>query len=700
MRVGRNFHLTYCSNIHEGETWTEIDRSLRTYLPQVRQKIGYAGSFGVGLRLSAQAAIELEAADALESFQRFLQDQDFYVFTINGFPYGPFHGQRIKENVYLPDWRDPRRLDYTNRLARILSKLIPPDVAGSVNTVPGAFKPAVVSVEDVSLMASNILQHARVLKELHGNTGRTIRLAIEPEPCCHIETIEDAIRFFSEALLDPALLGHAGLREEEVRASVGICFDACHMAVEYESPADAVNRLRNAGIEIFKVQVSAGLRIRSTDPRTAVNTLEPFAESTYLHQVVLRNDQRLRRFADLPDAFHASTNENIETAEWRVHFHVPVFLSQLHRDLSTTQNYLVELLRLLRNEPVCPFLEVETYTWNVLPQAYTKIDVVTAIARELTWVREHVAMSSVPVMDRPRRTSRPGWLVYLSIGRVSNLPAVWTNCLAGISLAGGRFDSSLTWLLVAFSLLYLAGTCLNDAFDAEFDRRHHPGRPIPAGDISTSRAYTFGFVMLGAGIWLIGSRTQYSAQPLVCSIVLAALILYFDYRHQKDSWSPFVLTLCRVMIYITSAAVVGTAWSSEVAIGALSLAGYLVGLTYIAKQKSLDEVRNLWPLVLLALPMVYLFRGANLLAGLLLVGWTIYAVSFLLGTPRRVGLAITGLIAGTSLLDAMIISAIPNHNNLAVWAVVGFAVTLILQKFVPRHDAEPIPEQPRIGTGR
>jgi 4-hydroxybenzoate polyprenyltransferase len=683
MKIGRHFHLACCPNIHPGETWTEVDRNLRIHLPQIRQKAGHTRSIGIGLRLPVQAAIELEAAETMESFQQFLQDQDFYVFTINGSPHGGFHGQRLKENSNPLDWTDDRRLDHTNRLARLLARLLPEDIAGSVSTTLGTSKPSAQPVEEASLMASNILRHARFLKELHEKTGRTIRLAIEPEPGCRIETTDDAIGFFNDALLDPSLLGGADLTEEGVRATVGICYDGCHMALEYESPADVAHRLKNAGIEIVKVRISAGLRIRSTDARTAMHTLEPFAESAYPHQVVLRDEKRLHRFADLPEAFQASADENIEPAEWRVHFHVPIYLSQIHRDLSTTQNHLVELLRLLRNEPVCPFLEVETYAWDVLPDVYRKVDPVSAIARELTWVREHVAMGSLPVMDRPRRTSRPGWLVYVLRGRVSNLPGVWTHCLAGISLAGGQFDSSLTWLLVAFSLFYLAGSYLNDAFDVEFDRSHHPERPIPAGEISRSKAYTLGSVMLGAAIWLIGSRTQYATQPVVSSIALAAMILYYDYRHRKDSWSPLVRTLCRLMIYVTSAAVVNTAWSSEVGIGVLCLAGYLVGLTYTVKQESLDQVRSLWPLVLLSLPMVYLFRGANLLAGLLLVGWVIYSISFLLGTPRKVGMAVTGLMAGTSLLDAMIISAIPSHNDLAVWAVVGFVATLILQKFVP-----------------
>ncbi len=390
MKVDRRFHLTYCSNIHPGETWPEIYRNLMTFLPQVREKLGRQGPFGIGLRLSAQAALALEEPAALQDFQGFLQMNNFYVFTINGFPYGQFHRQRVKEEVYLPDWTDPLRLEYTNRLASLLARLMPADLHGSVSTAPGAFKPNIHSAADVEVIASNMLRHVRFLCDLYKRTGQTVSLAIEPEPCCLIETVDEAIRFFNDSLLKGSLLKSFDLSENEVRAHAGLCFDACHMAVEYEDPAHALERLRRADIRIFKFQISSALRFRSKNSTHAKQAFLPFAESTYLHQVVENDGLSLRRFADLPDAFESPRSPETAESEWRVHFHVPVFLRETSEGLSTTQDYLATLLRLLSIDPVCPYLEVETYTWDVLPPEYRTLDIATAIARELRWVVQRI----------------------------------------------------------------------------------------------------------------------------------------------------------------------------------------------------------------------------------------------------------------------------------------------------------------------
>ena len=375
MTAGPAFHLTYCSNIHAGETWAEIDHNIRTYLPQVRRKLGHEGPFGVGLRLSAEAALTLEQPDELKRLQTWLHDEDFYVFTINGFPYGRFHGTRVKEEVYLPDWKDPLRLDYTNRLAAILATLLPEGMQGSVSTAPGAFKPNMQAAADVKLFAANLREHARFLRELKQRTGKTITLAIEPEPCCYLETVDETIRFFESELKDPAIREH-----------IGVCFDACHMAVEFEDPGDALEKLKSAGVPIYKVQVSSALRLRFNESAAARAAFTPFAEGTYLHQVVESDGATIRRYADLPDAFTATADEGNREREWRVHFHVPVFMPEQEDGLSTTQDFLIDLLHLLRADPSCVYLEVETYTWDVLPQSFRNVDIATAIARELDWV--------------------------------------------------------------------------------------------------------------------------------------------------------------------------------------------------------------------------------------------------------------------------------------------------------------------------
>lgn len=198
----RSVHLTYCSNIHPGETWAEVRAQVGAHLPKVKARLSPERPFGIGLRLSAIAAESLSEPAAMEEFKAFLAGEGLYVFTINGFPYGEFHGTPVKENVYLPDWRDAARLAYSNRLADLLAELLPddPELDGSISTVPGAFKPAITGEADVAAMADNLVRHAAHLWDLRERTGRTVTLELEPEPCCFIETIDEAVDFFRNHL--------------------------------------------------------------------------------------------------------------------------------------------------------------------------------------------------------------------------------------------------------------------------------------------------------------------------------------------------------------------------------------------------------------------------------------------------------------------------------------------------------------------
>jgi sugar phosphate isomerase/epimerase len=393
MIVGGAFHLTYCSNIHPGETWGEVASALASSLPRVRALLGHHGPFAVGLRLSAQAAETLEQPSELAAFREFLHAGDYYVLTINGFPYGAFHGQRVKEQVYRPDWRDDARVEYSNRLARLLAALLAdrPDIEGSVSTVPGAFRSEITCVADVTAMTTRMLRHVAALVSIRQRTGVTITLAIEPEPACYIETVDDAVAFFGDYLFNPTLVeqtaraSEVALTVDDVRRHAGLCFDACHMAVEFEDPRVALERLDAAGIRVCKVQISSALRLDPSDGK-AMDALVPFAEGTYLHQVVERSPAGVRRYVDLPDAITAASRGAVDSAEWRVHFHVPIFLSAMDA-FGTTQPELAATLAALKTHPVCPYLEVETYTWDVLPPEYRTSDVCTAIARELSWVK-------------------------------------------------------------------------------------------------------------------------------------------------------------------------------------------------------------------------------------------------------------------------------------------------------------------------
>lgn len=393
--IGRPEHLTYCTNIHAGETWDEIFSRLQANLPDVKRAAAPDAALGVGLRLSAIAAETLSVPDRLEEFRSFLADGDYYVFTINGFPFGPFHGQRVKEQVYQPDWSHGERLIYSDRMADLLAKLLPEGMEGSISTVPGTFKPLAAEPGMVACITDHLLRHAARLIEVERRTGKTIALALEPEPCCFLETIDETVAYFEDHLFASdacrRLGGLTGLSssaaEAALRRHLGVCYDVCHAAVEYEDPAGSIQALNAAGIAIPKVQLSAALRI--SEVTAAVDqTLAGFAEPVYLHQVIERRADGLVRYLDLPDAL-----SNLEDAighEWRVHFHVPIFLDELQH-FSTTQDFLEEILNLHRQTPISHHLEVETYTWDVLPERYRDVPVASAIARELNWVRERLA---------------------------------------------------------------------------------------------------------------------------------------------------------------------------------------------------------------------------------------------------------------------------------------------------------------------
>jgi 4-hydroxybenzoate polyprenyltransferase len=277
--------------------------------------------------------------------------------------------------------------------------------------------------------------------------------------------------------------------------------------------------------------------------------------------------------------------------------------------------------------------------------------------------------------------------LYLRLGRVSNLPTVWTNVLAGTALAGVSVGPGrLAALMLAFSLLYVGGMYLNDAFDRDIDARERPERPIPSGRIGAGRVFAIGFGMLGLGVLLllpIGTWPAWAS-----GFALAGVITYYDAHHKSNPLSPLVMGLCRVLVYVTAALAVAGRVAGAVAGGAAVLLCYLIGLTYVAKQENLSEVRNLWPLLFLAAPLVYaaptLGRGA--LAAVLyvaLLAWVAYAVSLLVRRERRdIRGAVVGLIAGISLLDALLIAGTGDAVRTAA-AVLGFALTLGFQRWVP-----------------
>jgi hypothetical protein len=285
------------------------------------------------------------------------------------------------------------------------------------------------------------------------------------------------------------------------------------------------------------------------------------------------------------------------------------------------------------------------------------------------------------------------WRVYLRLGRVSNLPTVWTNVLAGAILSGGPLEPALlAVLLVALSLFYTGGMYLNDAFDREVDARERPERPIPAGEISGHRVFAMGYGMLAVAILMlllapVWRRGKPEWASVLSGCMLAATITYYDARHKGNPLSPLVMGLCRVLVYVTAALAVAGRLTAPVIGGALALLSYLIGLTYVAKQETLAEYRNLWPLAFLFAPFLYglpalVGSPVELLIYLGFLGWVGYAISWLVRRGRvNIPRAVISFIAGISLLDALLIAR-AGQLVAAAWGLAGFALTLALQRYV------------------
>lgn len=384
---------TYCLNVHPTQTLAQVQAALAGPVRAVKRAVSPGAPFPVGLRLSAETVGELADWERRAAFAATLAEEGLLPLTMNGFPYGPFHGARVKEDVYRPDWRSEERLAYTTALADLLAELNPEGAFVSLSTVPGAFRADGAGAE--AMIAENMLRAAAHLIRLERDTGRRVALALEPEPCCVLETIEETVAFFRDHLFSDAaarrLAALAGLTMAEAAEALprhlGVCYDVCHAAVEFEDAAGSLAALRAAGIPVHKLQLSSALRIQAGSD-AARAALRRFDEPTYLHQLVARGSDGLTRFVDLPEALGPGGAADGE--EWRVHFHVPIFLEALP-EFGTTQAFLAEILALHRAEPISPHLEVETYTWGVLPPGLAAGSVEEAVARELRWVAERLA---------------------------------------------------------------------------------------------------------------------------------------------------------------------------------------------------------------------------------------------------------------------------------------------------------------------
>ncbi|QDT66591.1 metabolite traffic protein EboE [Calycomorphotria hydatis] len=371
--------LSYCTNVHPGTSFDSVLNGLRSNALPIRDRI--AGDLGVGLWLARPVATELlDDTSKIKTLREFLDAEQLSCYTLNAFPFGDFHADRVKEQVYLPDWADPDRLTYTKDCARILAEIMPEGREGSISTVPLGFKSGVLDEPFMDASITQLLELATFLDDLHDETGKIIRLAIEPEPFCLIETTEEAVQFFERL--------YAAAADQSIdaiaRQHLGLCYDVCHQAVEFEAIAASVEAIASAGIRINKAQLSCAIQI--DDPlgnEPARADLAKYIEPRYMHQTFAGKDGRFAgKVPDLTTEILSNPPTDLQDAdEWRVHFHVPVNAERVGH-LGTTRAQLVEAIAALHALEYAPHLEVETYTWEVLPDAST--DIVSGIAAELT----------------------------------------------------------------------------------------------------------------------------------------------------------------------------------------------------------------------------------------------------------------------------------------------------------------------------
>jgi len=389
-------HLTYSTLVHPGDTWAEMWNSLTTYVPQVKARVCPDKPFGVSLRISNSSAKTLTGdAGERKRLKAFLDEHDLYLYTVNAFPYGPFKNQLVKEQVYEPDWSTNQRESYTMEVANILAEVAPPTVDPTIQSPPLGFKPNVTSQKVVDAFTHHVLRVVSHLIKLHQTTGRTVRLALEPEPYCFLETTEEALDYFKnhlyassavDSIVSQTGIGRAAA-EVALRNHLGMVYDICHQAVEYEDIGASLRALANAGIPVFKLQEAAAVRVPEVT-QEKVDALRKFADTVYLTQTVEKRNGQLTRFLNLEDAF-AAWEADPGSREWRTHFHVPVFLDDLG-DFKTTRFAIEDALAFHKENKLSPQLEIETYTWDVLPDHLKTGDIVDYVCMELDWVKSQL----------------------------------------------------------------------------------------------------------------------------------------------------------------------------------------------------------------------------------------------------------------------------------------------------------------------
>lgn len=366
--------LSYCTNVHPAEDLEGVLEQLDAFAGPVRARAGL-DQLGVGLWLPAELALRLASSEPdRERLRERLDANGLELRTVNAFPYSAFHAEVVKLDVYRPDWTDPRRAAYTLDCARVLAELLPAGASGSISTLPLGWRDPWTAGDDAR--ATEALVHvSRELRRLREETGRTVRLAIEPEPGCTLDTVDDVVRWLAPRVAE-------GIDPE----FIGICLDTCHLAVSFADPVAAVRQIADAGLRVVKVQASAALHVEHPGDPENREAVAAFVEQRYLHQTrELSADGTVLAVDDLPEALA----ELPADGPWRVHFHVPLHLAP-RAPISATTEVLRAAVDAVRGIPHGDeaHLDVETYTWSVLPGGVD--DLVAGIAAEVRWAADEL----------------------------------------------------------------------------------------------------------------------------------------------------------------------------------------------------------------------------------------------------------------------------------------------------------------------
>lgn len=388
---GKPAFLGYCANVHPGESLADVLHAVRTLASQVRAQLA-TGELSLGLWLSRRSADEL-AARGCGELQRALAEAGIFVVTLNGFPYGNFHAEVVKRQVYHPDLCSAERRSYLSTLARILTELLPEDAnEGTISTLPIGHRDEPLDLREPSTATRERASRAAAeqlclltteLAQLRAHTGKSIRICLEPEPGCWLETTDDAIQFWRETL--PEAARRTGIAESLIAQHLGLCYDTCHQAIAFEDAERSIRALQEAGVVIGKAQLSSAIELQSPSDPQALARLASFREPRFLHQVRARqSDGSLWALDDLGSVEALPTTDPL-----RVHFHVPIHRESVG-NISTTRPFLLAALAQLSALAVLPHLEVETYTWSVLPEherPKSDAELTRGLANEIAFVK-------------------------------------------------------------------------------------------------------------------------------------------------------------------------------------------------------------------------------------------------------------------------------------------------------------------------